>query len=138
MAATWIDPTDRRGRDPEGGRQLVLLHPRVAADRGGRPGSGPWLRRSEPGRIQLALELPVALAGSRKLRLAYQANVGTAASPEWRDLVLTEAPVSLSAEAPNTFRVEQERGRMEYSKKRMKSVETFALALTLDTPGTEP
>ncbi|HEY5908616.1 MAG TPA: hypothetical protein VIZ31_11275 [Vicinamibacteria bacterium] len=90
------------------------------------------------GRIQLGLELPLELAGSRKVRLAYQANAGSATSPEWRDLVLLEAPLVLSAEAPNTFRIEQERGRMEFSKKRMKSVETFALALKLDTPTPEP
>ncbi len=52
--------------------------------------------------------------------------------------MLLEAPLVLSAEAPNTFRIEQERGRMEFSKKRMKSVETFALALKLDTPTPEP
>jgi hypothetical protein len=91
-----------------------------------------------PGRIQLGVELPVDLAGSRKLRLAYQANAGSLAAPEWRDLVLLEAPLVLSAEGPNAFRIEQERGRMEYSKKRMKSVETFELALKLDTPTPEP
>jgi hypothetical protein len=65
-------------------------------------------------------------------------NAGTVAAPEWRDLVLLETGVTLSADAPNRFRIEQLRGRMEYSKKRMKAVETFELALTLDTPIPEP
>ena len=135
--AVWSDPRVDEGEIPKAVVNSFSFTP-DSLRTSGVPGIRALPPEVRPGRIQLALELPIALAGSRKLRLAYQANMGTAASPEWRDLVLTEAPVSLSAEAPNTFRIEQERGRMEYSKKRMKSVETFALALTLDTPGTEP
>jgi hypothetical protein len=91
-----------------------------------------------PGRIQLGLDLPADLAGPRKLRLAYQGNAGTLAAPEWRDLVLTEVTLALQADAPNVFRVEQDRGGMEFSKHHMKNVETFQLALKLDTPSGEP
>jgi len=34
--------------------------------------------------------------------------------------------------------VEQDRGNVEFSKRRMKNVLTFELALKLDTPGAEP
>jgi len=91
-----------------------------------------------PGRISLGLELPQEMEGSRKLRLAYQANAGTPAVPEWRDLVLLEVPLTLARSEPNAFLVEQERGRMEYSKRRMKYVDTFALALKLEPSPNTP
>jgi hypothetical protein len=104
----------------------------------GSPGVKALPPSVQPGRIELALELPANLAGSRRLRLAYQGNAGSTAAPEWRDLVLLETPLVLQMSEPNAFRVEQDRGRMEFSKKRMKSIETFSLALKLDTPTPEP
>jgi hypothetical protein len=92
----------------------------------------------KPGRILLPLEMPAALAGSRRLRLAYQRNDGTVDAPQWRDLALSEVTVPLQAAAPTTLRVEQDRGSMEFSKHRMKNVETFQLAVKLDTPSPEP
>lgn len=86
------------------------------------------------GRISLGLELPQEMEGSRKMRLAYQGNAGTPAVPEWRDLVLLEVPLTLTRSEPNAFLVEQDRGRMEYSKRRMKNVDTFALGLKVDVP----
>lgn len=135
--AVWSDPKVDEGEIAKAVVNSFSFTP-DALRTSGVPGIKALPPQVQRGRIQLALELPLALAGNRKLRLAYQANAGTAAAPEWRDLVLLEAPVTLSAEAPNTFRIEQERGHMEYSKKRMKGVETFALALTLDTPIPEP
>lgn len=136
-AATWIDSTVDRGEIPKAVVNSFSFTPdslKVAAGPGVKA-LPPDLR---PGRIQLALDLPVELAGARKLRLAYQANAGSPAAPEWRDLVLIEVTLVLSADAPNTFRVEQDRGGMEFSKRHMKNVETFQLALKLDTPSPEP
>ena len=136
-AATWVDSTVDRGEIPKAVVNSFSLTPeslKVAAG----PGVKALAPEIRPGRIQLGLDLPADLAGSRKLRLAYQANAGTAAAPEWRDLVLTEVTLALQADAPNVFRVEQDRGGMEFSKHRMKNVETFQLALKLDTPSAEP
>jgi hypothetical protein len=135
--AVWSDPKIDEGEIPKAIVNSFSFTPdslRISVV----PGIKALPPEVRPGRIRLALELPTQLAGSRKLRLAYQANAGTVAAPEWRDLVLLETPLSLSAEAPNPFRIEQERGRMEYSKKRMKDVATFELALTLDNPRPEP
>ena len=54
------------------------------------------------------------------------------------DLAVAEVTRDLAVEEPNVFRVEQERGKMEYSKRRMKNVETFQMALKLDTPSDAP
>lgn len=135
--AVWSDPKIDEGEIPKAVVNSFSFTP-DALRTTGLPGLKALPPEVRPGRIELALELPIALAGPRKLRLAYQANAGTAAAPEWRDLVLLETSVTLSADAPNRFRIEQLRGRMEFSKKRMKGVETFELALTRDAPVAEP
>ena len=136
-AATWIDSTVDQGEIKKAVVNSFSFTPeslKVAAG----PGVKALSPEIRPGRIHLALELPAELAGARKLRLAYQANGGTALAPEWRDLVLTEVTLVLQVDAPNVFRVEQDRGGMEYAKRHMKNVETFQLALKLDTPSAEP
>lgn len=82
------------------------------------------------GRIVLKLDLPVARAGERKVRLAYQANTGTAAEPVWRDLTEGSLTLALSTATPSFVQVRQDPGRMEFSgfpRRRMKRVETFRL-----------
>ena len=136
-AATWIDSTLDNGEIPKAVVNSFSFTPeslKVAAG----PGVKLLAPELRPGRIQLGLDLPADLTGPRKLRLAYQANAGSAAAPEWRDLVLTEVTLALQTGAPNVFRVEQDRGGMEFSKRHMKNVETFQLALKLDTPSSEP
>ena len=136
-AAAWVDATVDQGEIPKAVVNSFSFTPeslKVAAG----PGVKVLAPEIQPGRIQLGIDLPAELAGARKLRLAYQANAGSAAVPEWRDLVLTEVTLGLRADAPNVFRIEQDRGSMEFSKHRMKNVETFQLALRLDTPSAEP
>lgn len=85
-----------------------------------------------PGRIALKLDVPLVDAPARRLRLAYQASEGPAEEKTWRDLATGSADIELRAEAPTFVRVDQDRGRMEYSgfpRKRMKFVETFKLDL---------
>ena len=136
-AGTWVDSTVDKGEIPKAVVNSFSFTPEALKVAAG-PGVKTRAPDIRPGRIQLGLDLPAGLAGPRKLRLAYQANAGSAAAPEWRDLVLTEVTLALQADAPNVFRVEQDRGSMEFSKHRMKNVETFQLALRLDTPSAEP
>jgi hypothetical protein len=82
------------------------------------------------GRIVLKLDLPATRAGKRKVRLAYQANTGTAAAPVWRDLVEGSLTLDLGAATPAFVQLRQDPGRMEFSgfpRRRMKRVETFRL-----------
>jgi hypothetical protein len=102
------------------------------------PGTKALFPEIKTGRIQLPLEVAGDLAGAHRLRIAYQTNDGNPESPQWRDLASAETTVTLQADGPTTVRIEQERGSMEFSKRRMKNVETFQLALKLDTPTPEP
>jgi len=82
------------------------------------------------GRIVLKLDLPAAQAGERKVRVAYQANTGTAAEPVWRDLAEGFLTLALSATTASFVQLRQDPGRMEFSgfpRRRMKRVETFRL-----------
>lgn len=88
-----------------------------------------------PGRIVLKVEVPVGPPGPRKLRLAYQMNDGSAAEPQWRDLVEAGTSIELRTEGPTFLQVRQDRGRMEFSgfpRKRMRSLESFHLELSLE------
>jgi hypothetical protein len=87
------------------------------------------------GRIVLKLDLPLARAGERKVRIAYQANAGTADAPDWRDLTEGSLTLALGAAAPSFVQVRQDPDRMEFSgfpRKRMKRVETFRLDLLVE------
>jgi hypothetical protein len=83
-----------------------------------------------PGRVVLRMSLPVARAGERRVRVAYQSNVGTVEDPAWRDLTEASLTVELSASAPTVVQLRQDPGQMEFSgfpRRRMKHVETFVL-----------
>lgn len=92
------------------------------------PGARVLLPETRPGRILLEIELSVASAGERKLRLAYQSNDGTKGDPAWRDLATTSLVVTLAAQTPLFVKVEQDPGGMEFRKKQMRNVETFRIA----------
>jgi hypothetical protein len=83
-----------------------------------------------PGRIVLRMDLPLARAGERRVRVAYQSNDGTAEEPSWHDLTEASLTVELGASTPTIVQLRQDPGRMEFSgfpRKRMKHVETFVL-----------
>ncbi len=88
----------------------------------------PVLASSE---IQLAIQLPPALAGERHLRIAYQINEAGSAAPRWKDLVTAGASVHLVAGSSVRAKIVQDRGTMEYTRKglrgagQMRAVETF-------------
>ena len=81
------------------------------------------------GRVHLALELPATWTGTRRIRVGYQSNEGTAGEPHWRDLVGGEAVIDLAAGKTSTVSIEQARGFMEFKSKQMKSVESFQVTL---------
>jgi hypothetical protein len=88
------------------------------------------------GEIRLPLVVPAELAGRHRLRLAYQVNDAGSAAPVWRDVVLAEGEILLAPGAEARVRVRQDRGTMDYAKRRMRNVETFRA--TLDAEPTEP
>ncbi len=87
---------------------------------------------TRPGRILLEIDLPLQTPPPRHLRLAYQANEGTTAEPAWRDLAEASLEVDLKPDAPTLVKVEQDRGRMEFSKRRMRNVDTFKMVAHLE------
>jgi hypothetical protein len=88
--------------------------------------------RLDAGQIRLAIVFPAELAGRRRLRLAYQANDAGSAAPQWRDVVLFLGEVVLASGRVAVLRVSQDRGTMDYVKRRMRNVETFSATLTLE------
>jgi len=81
------------------------------------------------GEIRLPVVVPADLAGRRRLLLAYQLNDKSSAAPAWRDVVLAEGEVVLAPGTEARVRVRQDRGTMDYVKRRMRNVETFRATL---------
>jgi hypothetical protein len=81
------------------------------------------------GEISLPITVPAGLAGPRRLRLAYQVNDAGSAAPAGRDVVLAEGEVVLAPGTEARVRVRQDRGTMDYVKRRMRNVETFRATL---------
>jgi len=86
------------------------------------------------GQIRLPIVFPAELAGRRRVRLAYQVNDAGSAAPQWRDVVLSTGEVVLASGKEAGVRVVQERGTMDYVKRRMRNVETFSATLTPEAP----
>jgi hypothetical protein len=84
--------------------------------------------------IRLTLLLPPDLSGPRRLGVAYQVNDGTAERPQWRDVVSAEETIAFAAGRVAEVRLTQNRGTMEYSRKRMQHVESFTAALEEQPP----
>jgi hypothetical protein len=82
------------------------------------------------GRVKLGLELPPGWLGTRRVRVSYQSNEGTALEPHWRDLTGGEAVVEVRAAGTNVVSVEQARGFMEFKGRQMKNVESFQVTCT--------
>jgi hypothetical protein len=101
----------------------------------GAAASPPALASSE---IRLEIRVPLAFAGERRLRIAYQLNDAGSAAPRWRDVVVTGAPVTLVAGRGVRVRLSQDRGTMEYARKglrgpgQMRGVETFRATLEVE------
>jgi hypothetical protein len=94
--------------------------------------------RIAAGEIRLEVAAPPELAGRRRLRLAYQVNDAGSAAPTWRDVVLAEGEVVLAPGGQTRVRVSQDRGTMDFTRRRMRNVETFRAALEADEPAPAP
>jgi hypothetical protein len=93
-----------------------------------------------PGRIALKIDVAPSDAPQR-LRVSYQVGEGPPEEKAWRDLAVGSVDIALRPEAPTFVRVNQDRGRMEFSgfpRRRMKYVETFKLDLSPETASSSP
>jgi hypothetical protein len=78
-----------------------------------------------PGEIGLPLKLPGELAGRHQLSIAYRVNEGTPSAPHWRSVVSASAELTLQAGRSTALRIQQGRGQMEFTHRKMRNVETF-------------
>jgi hypothetical protein len=101
------------------------------SSRGGATASAPEL---VPGEIHLLIVLPEGTSGSHRLRIAYQVNEAGSAAPEWRDVVEADGEVVLAPGAVSRVRVLQDRGTMEFTRHRMRNVESFRATLSTSAP----
>lgn len=127
--ASYVDATDDPDEIPRAVVNSFSFLPGQVAATGaaGVEVSPPEVRA---GRIVLKLDLPLARAGTRKVRVAYQANAGTAEAPAWRDLAEAALTLDLGTAAASFVQLRQDPGRMEFSgfpRRRMKRVETFRI-----------
>ena len=83
-----------------------------------------------PGEIGLPLKLPAELAGRHKLTLAYQVNEGTTSAPQWRDVMTSSCELSLEPGRTALLKIQQSRGTMEYTRRKMRNVESFSATLS--------
>jgi hypothetical protein len=86
------------------------------------------------GEIHLPITLPAELAGRRRLDLAYQVNDAGSAAPQWRDVVLAAGEITLEPGSGTLVRLHQDRGTMEYTRRRMRNVDTFRATLEVAIP----
>ena len=94
------------------------------------------------GQIRLAIVFPAEPRGPTPAAARDQANDAGSAAPQWRDVVVALGEVVLAPERAAGVRVSQDRGAMDFVKRRMRNVETFRATLgrehashrLLDTP----
>ncbi len=124
---TRLDPEDMRGA-------VVNTFAFTSGDEAGMAAPGVTLNPAEarPGRVVLRLEVPGVVGEGRRLRVAYETNEATAASPAWREVATATLALTLRADAPTIVQVRQQRGQMEFARKRMRGVETFHIDLALE------
>ncbi|HEV7498365.1 MAG TPA: hypothetical protein VGQ33_00120, partial [Vicinamibacteria bacterium] len=112
--ASWtdahLDPEDLPGA-------VVNTFALVSGDAAAGAASGvvlgtPQIQR---GRVALPIGVPGAVGEDRHLRIAYEVNDGTAASPSWRDVVSAALTVTLRADPPTVIQLRQDRGHMEFA-----------------------
>ena len=65
-------------------------------------------------------------------------NDAGSAAPRWRDVVLAAGEVALEPGGATRVRVQQDRGTMEYTRRRMRNVETFRATLRRDRDSSAP
>ena len=126
--ATWVDAT----LDPEDLKGAVVnTFAFTSGDEAGVAAPGVLLMPPEvqPGRVVLRIGAPAAVGADRRVRVSYQVNEGSDAAPAWRELAAAAATATLRADGPMVLQLRQDRGRMEFAKKRMRDVDTFRIEI---------
>ena len=125
--ATWVDA----GLDPEDlPGAVVNTFAFTSGEEAGMASPGVLLTPPEvqPGRVVLRIGVP-GVTGPHQLRVSYQVNEDGAAAPAWRDVATATATATLRPDGPTVVQLRQDRGRMEYARKRMRDVETFRIEI---------
>lgn len=129
--ATWVDA----GLDPDDlPGAVVNTFAFTSGDEAGMAAPGVLLAPPEvqPGRVVLRIGLPGPAGPDRHLRVSYQVNEGGAAAPAWRDVSTATATATLRRNGPTVVQLRQDRGQMEYARKRMRDVETFRIEMVAE------
>jgi len=126
--AIWVDAT----LDPEDlPGAVVNTFAFTSGDEAGLASPGVLLMPPEvqPGRVLLRIGAPAAVGADRHVRVSYQVNEGSETAPAWRELAAAGTTATLRADGPTVLQLRQDRGQMEFTKKRMRDVETFRIEL---------
>jgi hypothetical protein len=126
--ATWVDAT----LDPEDlPGAVVNTFAFTSGDEAGVAAPGVLLMPPEvqPGRVVLRIGAPALVGADRHVRVSYQVNEGTDASPAWRELAAAGTTATLRADGPTVLQLRQDRGRMEFARKRMRDVDSFRIEI---------
>jgi hypothetical protein len=124
--ATWVDAT----LDPEDlPGAVVNTFAFTSGDEAGVAAPGVLLMPPEvqPGRVLLRIGAPTVVGPDRHVRVSYQVNEGTDAAPAWRELAAAGTTVTVRADGPTLLQLRQDRGRMEFTRKRMRDVDSFRI-----------
>src|SRR5262249_44866549 len=96
-----------------------------------RPAPGVLVQPPEVlgGRVRLAIDLPAGWEGQHRIHVLYQSNQGAEAEPLGHSLASGEAIADLRIAPGAPVRIDQARGTMEFTKKQMRNVDSFQVAL---------
>ena len=86
----------------------------------------------QPGRVVLRVDVPGVVGENRRLSVTYQANEGSVENPAWRDVVMATATLTLRGDGPTPIQLRQARGQMEFTRKRMREVESFRIEISTE------
>jgi hypothetical protein len=126
--ATWVDAT----LDPEDlPGAVVNTFAFTSGDEAGEAAPGVLITPPEvqPGRVVLRIGAPAFAGADRHVRVSYQVNEGSDAAPAWRELAAGGTTASLRPDGPTILQLRQDRGRMEFTRKRMREVDTFRIEI---------
>ena len=130
--ATWVDAS----LDPEDLPGAVVNTFAFTGDEAGMAAPGVLLSPPEvqPGRVVLRVGVPrVVGAGPPPARRPIRSTKRSAASPAWRDVATATATVDPARRTGRRrIQLRQDRGQMEFTRKRMRDVETFRIEISTE------
>jgi hypothetical protein len=86
----------------------------------------------QPGRVVLRVDVPGVVGENRRLSVTYQVNEGSVENPAWRDVVMATSTLTLRGDGPTPIQLRQARGQMEFTRKRMRDVESFRIEISAE------